>query len=99
MTILFLSSGKRGSQCFVLLIKKRRLTQMLFGFDLNVEPGQKIALVGSTGSGRTAGGNLLMRFYPVDGVHIRRDFLRDNIATEKKYAFGKWLERADRMER
>ncbi|MBR4067465.1 MAG: ABC transporter ATP-binding protein [Clostridia bacterium] len=64
--------------------------QVLFDFDLEVEPGQKIALVGSTGSGKTTVVNLLMRFYPVDkgeilvdGVNIRdirRDFLRDNIA-------------------
>ena len=64
--------------------------QVLFDFDLDVEPGQKIALVGSTGSGKTTVVNLLMRFYPidkgeilVDGVNIQdisRDFLRDNIA-------------------
>ena len=64
--------------------------QVLYDFDLEVEPGQKIALVGSTGSGKTTVVNLLMRFYPVDGgeilvdgVNIRdikRDYLRENIA-------------------
>ena len=64
--------------------------QVLFDFNLEVEPGQKIALVGSTGSGKTTVVNLLMRFYPVDsgeilvdGVNIwdmKRDFLRDNVA-------------------
>lgn len=64
--------------------------QVLYDFDLDVEPGQKIALVGSTGSGKTTVVNLLMRFYPVDrgeilvdGVNIQdidRDFLRKNIA-------------------
>ena len=64
--------------------------QVLFDFDLEVEPGQKIALVGSTGSGKTTVVNLLMRFYPVDkgeilvdGVNIqdiKRDSLRENIA-------------------
>ena len=64
--------------------------QVLYGFNLDVEPGQKIALVGSTGSGKTTVVNLLMRFYPVDkgeilvdGVNIQdinRDFLRKNIA-------------------
>ncbi len=64
--------------------------QVLYDFDLDVEPGQKIALVGSTGSGKTTVVNLLMRFYPVDKgeilvdgeniQNIRRDFLRKNIA-------------------
>ena len=64
--------------------------QVLYDFNLNVKPGQKIALVGATGSGKTTVVNLLMRFYPVDageilidGVNIqdiRRDELRQNIA-------------------
>ena len=64
--------------------------QVLYHFNLDVEPGQKIALVGATGSGKTTVVNLLMRFYPVDrgeilldGVNIQdiqRDFLRKNIA-------------------
>lgn len=64
--------------------------QVLYDFSLNVEPGQKIALVGATGSGKTTVVNLLMRFYPpdsgkilLDGVNIldmKRDVLRRNIA-------------------
>ncbi len=64
--------------------------QVLYDFDLTVKPGEKIALVGATGSGKTTVVNLLMRFYPVDsgeilidGVNIqklRRDFLRHNTA-------------------
>lgn len=64
--------------------------QVLYDFNLDVKPGQKIALVGATGSGKTTVVNLLMRFYPVDageilidGVNIydiKRDELRKNIA-------------------
>ena len=64
--------------------------QVLYDFNLDVRPGQKIALVGATGSGKTTVVNLLMRFYPVDageilidGVNIMeldRDALRKNTA-------------------
>jgi ATP-binding cassette subfamily B protein len=55
--------------------------------DLNVEvkPGQKVAIVGPTGAGKTTIVNLLMRFYEVkkgritvDGVDIR-DISRENL--------------------
>ncbi|MDR1766120.1 MAG: ABC transporter ATP-binding protein/permease [Lachnospiraceae bacterium] len=43
------------------------------GFDLHVEPGQLIAIVGPTGAGKTTIINLLMRFYDVDAGEIRVD--------------------------
>ncbi|MGN0312912.1 MAG: ABC transporter ATP-binding protein [Lachnospiraceae bacterium] len=39
-------------------------------FTLTVPSGQKVALVGSTGSGKTTIVNLLMRFYEIDSGHI-----------------------------
>lgn len=39
----------------------------------SVQPGQKIAVVGSTGAGKTTLINLLMRFYEVNGGCIRLD--------------------------
>ena len=59
-------------------------------FNLTVESGEKIALVGATGSGKTTMVNLLMRFYDIDqgsimidGVDIReidKNSLRQSIA-------------------
>ena len=59
-------------------------------FSASVKPGQKIAIVGPTGAGKTTIVKLLMRFYDVnggsikiDGIDIRnisRHCLRDNIA-------------------
>ena len=39
-------------------------------FSLDVQPGQRIAIVGPTGCGKTTLINLLMRFYDVDGGSI-----------------------------
>ena len=63
---------------------------VLKGLQLTVEPGQKVAIVGATGSGKTTIVNLLTRFYEpdsgiitVDGVSITdipKDELRRSIA-------------------
>ena len=47
--------------------------QVLHDFNLKVKAGQKVALVGSTGSGKTTVVNLLMRFYDIDNGSITID--------------------------
>lgn len=47
--------------------------QVLKDLDLEVKAGQKIAIVGATGSGKTTIVNLLTRFYPVDSGEITID--------------------------
>ena len=42
-------------------------------FNLSVKPGQRVAIVGPTGCGKTTFINLLMRFYDPDGGEIRLD--------------------------
>ena len=43
------------------------------GFSAHVKPGQKIAIVGPTGAGKTTMVNLLMRFYDVNSGTIKID--------------------------
>ncbi|MCQ2071077.1 MAG: ABC transporter ATP-binding protein/permease [archaeon] len=59
--------------------------QTIKGFTATVEPGRKVAIVGSTGAGKTTVVNLLMRFYDyqegdirIDGVSLK-DIPRRNI--------------------
>jgi ATP-binding cassette subfamily B protein len=46
---------------------------VLRDFDLDVPPGQTVALVGDTGAGKTTVVNLLCRFYPLRNGAIRLD--------------------------
>lgn len=61
---------------------------VLRDFTLTVPAGKKVALVGSTGSGKTTVVNLLMRFYELDGGRILidgqdiRDVARDDLRRE-----------------
>ena len=44
--------------------------ELIRDFSLNVQPGQRVAIVGPTGCGKTTLINLLMRFYDVNGGSI-----------------------------
>ena len=50
-----------------------KLKPLIRDLTIHVEPGQKVAIVGPTGAGKTTIVNLLMRFYDVDSGCIRVD--------------------------
>jgi ATP-binding cassette, subfamily B, bacterial len=73
---------------------------VLDGFTLRIEPGTSVALVGSTGSGKSTVAALLARFYDVeagavllDGLDVRDAALRDlraavAVVAEDTFLFG-----------
>ena len=62
--------------------------------NLNVSPGEVIAIVGPTGAGKTTLVNLLMRFYDVNSGEIRVDGLETRTITRENLrdAFGMVLQ-------
>ena len=50
-------------------------TPVLDDFTLHIEPGERVAIVGSTGTGKSTVARLLDRFYDVDGGSVRIDGL------------------------
>ena len=63
-------------------------------FSVNVKPGQKVAIVGPTGAGKTTMVKLLMRFYDVNSGAIRVDGhnIKDFNRRELRDAFGMVLQ-------
>lgn len=81
----------RGDICFKdVWFSYEEGKQVLKGLDLDIKQGQKIAIVGATGSGKTTVVNLLTRFYETDSgsitvdgtdiTEIPKDELRSSIA-------------------
>lgn len=56
--------------------------KLIDNFNLKVQSGNKVAIVGPTGSGKTTLVNLLMRFYDVDSGTIRIDGIPINNLTK-----------------
>jgi len=63
-------------------------------FSASIKPGQKIAIVGPTGAGKTTMVNLLMRFYEVDSGAIKIDGvdIRDLRRSDLRKLFGMVLQ-------
>lgn len=67
---------------------------LMNGINLTVKPGQKVAVVGPTGAGKTTLINLLMRFYEVNGGSIKVDGVKitDMSREELRDRFGMVLQ-------
>lgn len=63
---------------------------VLRGFDLTIEPGRSVALVGATGSGKSTVARLLTRFYDVQDGKVQIDGVdvRDLRLTDLRRAVG-----------
>lgn len=85
----------RGRICFS-HIKFGYTTEKTLMSDVSftAEPGQKIAIVGSTGAGKTTLVNLLMRFYEINGGQITLDGVKtsDMTRSELRSCFGMVLQ-------
>ncbi len=57
--------------------------KLIENFNLQVKPGQKVAIVGPTGCGKTTFINLLMRFYDTTGGYIKLNDTPINAITRK----------------
>lgn len=68
--------------------------KLIQNFNLSVKPGQRIAIVGPTGCGKTTMINLLMRFYDVDSGSIKIDGvdIRDMPRKDLRSNFGMVLQ-------
>lgn len=68
--------------------------KLIQDFNLSVKPGQRIAIVGPTGCGKTTMINLLMRFYDVDQGSIKIDGvdIRDISRKDLRSNFGMVLQ-------
>lgn len=67
---------------------------LIEGFNLHIKPGQRIAIVGPTGCGKTTMINLLMRFYDVNSGAILVDGtdIRDATRHSLRKSFGMVLQ-------
>ena len=67
---------------------------LIEGLNLDVKPGQRIAIVGPTGCGKTTLINLLMRFYDVNGGSIAVDGtdIRDVTRASLRGSYGMVLQ-------
>lgn len=89
------TKGLKGEVAFQNVMFGYKEDQMIIhNFSAHVRPGQKIAIVGPTGAGKTTMVKLLMRFYDVNGgaIFIDGHNIKDFNRRELRDAFGMVLQ-------
>ena len=68
--------------------------KLIEDFNLNVKPGQRVAIVGPTGCGKTTVINLLMRFYDVDSgsIQVEGEDIREVTRRSLRESYGMVLQ-------
>lgn len=68
----------------------RKDIQVLKGINISVSPGQKIALVGQSGSGKSTIVQLLLKFYELDGgsIYVGEKNIKDINTTQLRQSIG-----------
>lgn len=68
--------------------------KLISGLNLDVKPGQRIAIVGPTGCGKTTLINLLMRFYDVDSgsIQVENNDIRNVTRRSLRSSYGMVLQ-------
>ena len=76
--------------CFSYVLEKK----LIENFNLSVHPGQRVAIVGPTGCGKTTLINLLMRFYDVDAgsVSVEGEDIRKVTRRSLRSSYGMVLQ-------
>lgn len=68
--------------------------KLIEDFNLNIKPGQRVAIVGPTGCGKTTMINLLMRFYDVDSgsIQVEHQDIREVTRKSLRESYGMVLQ-------
>ena len=68
--------------------------KLIEDFNLKVKPGERVAIVGPTGCGKTTMINLLMRFYDVDSgsIEVEGTDIRDVTRKSLRESYGMVLQ-------
>lgn len=92
--VLVLKDGEGSVSLKNVAFSYSREKELIKNFNLEVSPGQRVAIVGPTGCGKTTIINLLMRFYDVDSgsISVEGKDIRDVTRRSLRNGYGMVLQ-------